>query len=205
MYRTTFRHIPLTRPAEQTRLLKLQPDIDVIRLNIQTYELAECPKFVALSYEWGNCSDMYDIIIDGAVFKIRQNLRDALEHIRTLQADTSSTRLFDHDSPSFWIDAIAIDQSNDREKPHQVSIMGKIYRQASHVVAWLGLEQGDDCSGLALDYLSTGPKVSSGYIMIIQTHSHSRQRKGRSANCVTDRTSSACGLSRSVFLPKSFT
>jgi hypothetical protein len=163
MYRTTFRHIPLTRPAEQTRLLKLQPDIDVIRLNIQTYELAECPEFVALSYEWGDGSEIHDIIIDGAVFKIRQNLRDALEHIRTLQADTSSTRLFDHDSPSFWIDAIAIDQSNDREKPHQVSIMGKIYRQASHVVAWLGLEQGDDCSGLALDYLSTGPKVSSGY------------------------------------------
>ncbi|RII22833.1 hypothetical protein CUC08_Gglean013272 [Alternaria sp. MG1] len=159
MCRTTFKHIPLARPAEQIRLLKLQPGADVIRLNIQTYELTECPEFVALSYEWGDGSEIHDINIDGAVFKIRQNLRDALEHVRTFQANTSSTRLFEEDSPYFWIDAIAIDQANNTEKPHQVSIMGKIYRQASHVIAWLGPEQDGDNSGLALDYLSTGPGV----------------------------------------------
>ena len=160
MSRTTFKHIPLTRPAEQIRLLKLQPDADDIQLNIQTYELAECPEFVALSYEWGDGSEIHNIIINGSVFKIRQNLHDALKHIRTLQADRSSTRLFNHDSPSFWIDAIAIDQANDREKPHQVSIMGKIYRQASHVVAWLGLEQDGDNSALAMGFLNeTGVKL----------------------------------------------
>ncbi|CAN9237040.1 unnamed protein product [Alternaria alternata] len=163
MSQTTFKHIPLTRPAEQIRLLKLQPDTDVIRLNIQTYELAECPEFVALSYEWGNGSEIHDIIIDGAVFKIRQNLRDALEHIRTLQADTSSTRLFEEDSPYFWIDAISIDQSNDTEKPHQVSIMGKIYHQAWDVIAWLGLEQNGDDSALALDYLNASFKLPLDY------------------------------------------
>jgi hypothetical protein len=160
MSRTTFKHIPLTRPAEQIRLLELQPDADAIQLNIQTYELAECPEFVALSYEWGDGSEIHNIIINGSVFKIRQNLHDALKHIRTLQADRSSTRLFNHDSPSFWIDAIAIDQANDREKPHQVSIMGKIYRQASHVVAWLGLEQDGDNSALAMGFLNeTGVKL----------------------------------------------
>ncbi|OAG17235.1 HET-domain-containing protein, partial [Alternaria alternata] len=148
MCRATFKHIPLARPAEQIRLLKLEPGADVIRLNIQTYELTEYLRFVALSYEWGHGSEIHDIIIDGEVFKIRQNLRDALEHIRTLQADTSSRRLFEEDSPYFWIDAIAIDQSNDTEKPHQISIMGKIYRQASHVIAWLGLEQNGDDSAL---------------------------------------------------------
>jgi hypothetical protein len=163
MSQTTFEHVPLTRPAEQIRLLKLQPDTDVIRLNIQTYELAVCPEFVALSYEWGDGSEIHDIIIDGAVFKIRQNLRDALEHIRTLQADTSSTRLFEEDSPYLWIDAIAIDQANNTEKHHQVSMMGKIYRQASHVVAWLGLEQHGDNSALALKYLSTDPGMWNDY------------------------------------------
>ncbi|KAH8626907.1 hypothetical protein IG631_18925 [Alternaria alternata] len=163
MCRTNFKHIPLARPAEQIRLLKLQPGADVIRLNIQTYELTECPKFVALSYEWGHGSEIYDIIIDGGFFKIRQNLRDALEHIRTLQADTSSTRLFEEDSPCFWIDAIAIDQLNDWEKPHQVSVMGKIFGQAAHVVAWLGLEQPGDLSWWALDYLNTDPEVPFGH------------------------------------------
>ncbi|RYN26176.1 hypothetical protein AA0115_g7152 [Alternaria tenuissima] len=157
MCRTTFRHIPLASPAEQIRLLKIQPDTDVIRLKIHTCELGESPVFVALSYEWGDGSEIHDIIIDGAVFKIRQNLRDALEHIRTLQADTSSTRLFEEDLPYFWIDAMAIDQSNDKEKPHQVSIMGKIYRQASHVIAWLGTEQPDDDSALAMRCLDSLP------------------------------------------------
>jgi hypothetical protein len=159
MCRATFKHIPLARPAEQIRLLKLEPGADVIRLNIQTYELTEYLRFVALSYEWGHGSEIHDIIIDGEVFKIRQNLRDALEHIRTLQADTSSRRLFEEDSPYFWIDAIAIDQSNDTEKPHQISIMGKIYRQASHVIAWLGLEQNGDDSALALNYLNPDIEV----------------------------------------------
>jgi hypothetical protein len=163
MFRTTFKHIPLARPAEQIRLLKLQPGAGVIRLEIQTYEITECPEFVALSYEWGHGSEIQDIIIDGAVFKIRQNLRDALEHIRTLQADKSSTRLFEQDSPYFWIDAIAIDQLNDTEKPHQVSVMGKIFSQAAHVVAWLGLEQPGDLSWWALDYLNTDPEVPLGH------------------------------------------
>lgn len=163
MSRTTFEHIPLARPAEQIRLLKLQPGTQVIRLSIQTYELAECPAFVALSYEWGDDSEIYDIIIDGAVFKTRQNLFDALGHIRTLQADTSSTRLFDKDSPYFWIDAIAIDQASHMEKPHQVSMMGKIYRRASHVIAWLGIGQNGDGSAMALDYLNDDPPEPDWY------------------------------------------
>lgn len=126
---------------------------------MQVYVLKESPAFVALSYEWGDSSATHEIIIDGAVFKIRQNLRDALEHLRILQADRSSTRLFDDDSPLFWIDAITIDQSNGDEKNHQVSMMGTIYRQASHVIAWLGLEQLGDDSALAMKYLSTGYEV----------------------------------------------
>ncbi|CAN9176797.1 unnamed protein product [Alternaria sp. RS040] len=159
MSRTTFKHIPLARPAEQIRLLKLQPDTDALRLDLLTYELKESPEYVALSYEWGDGSEIHDIIINGAVFKIRQNLHDALEHIRTLQADTSSKRLFKEDSPYFWIDAVTIDQLNDKEKTDQVCIMGNIFHQASHVIAWLGLEQSGDNSALAMEYLNSSPEV----------------------------------------------
>jgi hypothetical protein len=182
MSRVTFKHIPLARPAEQIRLLKIQFDTDIIRLKIHTCELGESPAFVALSYEWGDGSEIHDIIIDGAVFKIRQNLRDALEHIRTLQADTSSKRLFEEDLPYFWVDAMAIDQSNDKEKPHQVSIMGKIYRQASHVMAWLGTEQPDDDSALAMRCLDSLPDQDY-FVHSLEPYHTTREQKAIKELC----------------------
>lgn len=149
-------HIPLTSSTDQIRLLKLQPGAGTIRVTMQSYNLTESPPFVALSYEWGDDSEMHDIMINEQAFKIRRNLRDALQHIRILQADRSSTRLFDENSPHFWIDAIAIDQSNSAERAHQVSIMGNIFRQASHVIAWLGLEQPGDNSAAAMKHLNLG-------------------------------------------------
>jgi hypothetical protein len=37
-----------------------------------------------------------------------------------------------------WIDQICINQKNTLERSQQVNIMGCIYRQAQHVVMWLG-------------------------------------------------------------------
>jgi hypothetical protein len=43
-------------------------------------------------------------------------------------------------STPLWIDALCIDQSNTRERNHQVQLMGRIYAQATCVIAWLGID-----------------------------------------------------------------
>ena len=43
-----------------------------------------------------------------------------------------------------WIDAICINQQDLKEKGHQVRNMGRIYKQASSVLIFLGPGEGDD-------------------------------------------------------------
>lgn len=40
--------------------------------------------------------------------------------------------------PRYWIDALCINQHDDRERGHQVNMMSTIYSQAIYVFAWLG-------------------------------------------------------------------
>jgi len=39
---------------------------------------------------------------------------------------------------TLWVDAVCIDQANVLERNHQVSVMGKIYRNATRTIVWLG-------------------------------------------------------------------
>jgi hypothetical protein len=55
----------------------------------------------------------------------------------------------------FYIDAICINQTDDQEKSHQVTLMGSIYRNASLVVSWLG--QASESTKMAFELLR-GPR-----------------------------------------------
>lgn len=46
-----------------------------------------------------------------------------------------------------WIDALVINQNNISERSHQVNIMGDIYKAASRVIVWLGID--DDLTEIA--------------------------------------------------------
>jgi hypothetical protein len=48
-----------------------------------------------------------------------------------------------------WIDAICIDQTNQKEKEYQIQFMAQIYSQATHVIVWLG--ETAESSELALE------------------------------------------------------
>lgn len=50
-----------------------------------------------------------------------------------------------------WIDGLCINQCDDGEKGQQVALMGKIFQQATTVVAWLGPK--DDESNKVMDHL----------------------------------------------------
>jgi hypothetical protein len=93
--------------------------------------------YEALSYVWGSELKPNSIIIDNQCLKITHNLYMALLHLR------------DHGCPRvIWIDAICINQENDREKEHQIKLMAKIYVKASRVVIWLGDAEDDSDQAL---------------------------------------------------------
>ncbi|KAF1987744.1 HET-domain-containing protein [Aulographum hederae CBS 113979] len=125
---------PLDLAVRSIRLLRLvhgsyHEDIQTEIFEAWLDELDCLMPYEALSYVWGSTSEgnMVPINIDGSVKRVTGNLREALRHLRDKHCDRI-----------LWVDAICIDQENDLEKGHQVKHMGRIYKQAERVVAWLG-------------------------------------------------------------------
>jgi hypothetical protein len=83
-------------------------------------------------YVWGAKSPTKEILLNGQPFTVRLNLWDLLNQLRDVK--------YDH---YLWIDALSIDQENDREKSHQVAIMGSLYKRAETTIAWLGVPTED--------------------------------------------------------------
>ena len=117
------------------RVLHLQPASsygDPIECKIEEICLdgtsAQRRQFSALSYVWGDKHKTQPILCDGKKKLITMNCELALRHLRHKQR-----------SCSLWIDAISINQGSDKELNHQVSLMGDIFRYATHVYIWLGL------------------------------------------------------------------
>ncbi|KAK8112248.1 heterokaryon incompatibility protein-domain-containing protein [Apiospora kogelbergensis] len=84
------------------------------------------PRYVALSYVWGNAEDTREIRLNRSAFLVTRNLHAALLRLR----DDSVTSYL-------WIDAICINQRNDVEKAQQVARMAEIYANAEDVTFWL--------------------------------------------------------------------
>ncbi|CZR62592.1 uncharacterized protein PAC_12489 [Phialocephala subalpina] len=104
----------------------------------------QAAEYEALSYEWqppGSDTAKFNISIDGTVVAIRRNLYDALRHLRH---ETQGRVL--------WIDAPCINQSELKERNHQVYMIGKIYSRAIRVLAWTGLADKD--SDVAFDFIA---------------------------------------------------
>ena len=101
----------------------------------QTYE--------AISYCWGNCLSKTNIILNGLKFMAPSSAVTPLVYFRQSA------------KPRFvWIDALCIDQTNDREKEHQVAMMGAIYVSAASTLVWLGVSQDDEKTKHAVRFCS---------------------------------------------------
>ncbi|KAF5578246.1 heterokaryon incompatibility protein [Fusarium pseudocircinatum] len=88
--------------------------------------------YEALSYVWGSQDTPNEVEVNGKTLAITASLHDALWHLRQIDEDRI-----------LWVDALCIDQSNIKERGHQVNHMGEIYRKADNVVFWLGYLNGD--------------------------------------------------------------
>ncbi|KAH8589051.1 heterokaryon incompatibility protein-domain-containing protein [Bisporella sp. PMI_857] len=110
----------------------------IFECSLQSYELldGQYPKYTALSYTWGDSRRCVPIIVNGVKFYITSNLLVALQHLKDIQKSHPDI------SGRWWVDMISINQDDDRERGHQVSIMRDIFQCASLVIAWLGPEAG---------------------------------------------------------------
>ncbi|KAH7317337.1 heterokaryon incompatibility protein-domain-containing protein [Rhexocercosporidium sp. MPI-PUGE-AT-0058] len=106
------------------RLLTLQPSTNPavqISCTLTKVSLDDEPEYEALSYAWGSPGDEREILINGDIALVRENLFQALMHLR------KRTHLRRRRDRVFWIDALCINQQNVSERNHQVKQMGQIY------------------------------------------------------------------------------
>ncbi|KAI0159013.1 heterokaryon incompatibility protein-domain-containing protein [Pestalotiopsis sp. NC0098] len=133
----SFESPPLDQEKSQFRLLQILPQpCSTWHYSLSTFNIAECPPYVTLSYVWGDDEPSHSIILNGQPFLIRNNLSDALPRLARLGRSKSST--FRREEKHFWIDAICIDQEDIRERGHQVERMAEIYTKSALTFAWLG-------------------------------------------------------------------
>jgi hypothetical protein len=128
-----FCYSPLSSDFDSIRLLRLMPHRDKaadIQCELFDYSLHEphgTHLYEALSYVWGDLNENLPIFVNGNRFNVTTNLHAALLQLR----NHSIERIL-------WIDAICINQADDKEKENQIQFMAEIYGQADRVLVWLG-------------------------------------------------------------------
>jgi hypothetical protein len=120
---------PLRGHSREIRLLRWAPsnNEDDMRFSLEVCSLNDCPKYVALSYTWGNNKHVRKVTVDDHSVRIRETL---FEFLKSLPQNAKSVPL--------WLDVLCINQRDVEERNDQVASMSAIYRQATDVYCWLG-------------------------------------------------------------------
>ncbi|KAK3935097.1 heterokaryon incompatibility protein-domain-containing protein [Diplogelasinospora grovesii] len=165
-HNTSFPYPLLPAGVDAIRVLAVEPGdfLDSLVCTLTPAAFSDRPKYVALSYTWGSSypdnsklslslndagplphfpstspnrlrtvsmqtttSDPVFLTMNNQPFHVGHNLYLALLHLR------SPTHPI-----SVWVDAICINQADEKERNQQVSLMSFIYTRATRVVAWLG-------------------------------------------------------------------
>ncbi|KAI9170944.1 BZIP-type transcription factor MBZ1 [Paramyrothecium foliicola] len=115
------------------RILTLQPgrDDDPLIGSLSVEHIAAKPDYEAVSYVWGSDGRYAELAFDGGgVLALTQSACDALRRMRL------------RDRPRrLWADQVCINQADVPERSHQVSLMNSIYKNARHVLVWLGRDE----------------------------------------------------------------
>ena len=110
-----------------------------IDCTLKTVVLGEQHNYEALSYVWGAPARNSPITVNGLRFLVTKNLYAFLIRARLCSK-----------SPTFWIDGICINQTDQKERSDQVRIMRDIYKSAASVRVWLGEEVESTAAAFAL-------------------------------------------------------
>jgi len=115
--------------------------MSALRCELIQVPLDNAPKYIAISYAWGDSGHTQNIQVDGIAKPITTSLYGALKALRRRNGVVTA-----------WADALCIDQSNGEERTVQVQLMKDIFSKAQSVSVWLGPEAEE--SGLAMRLLS---------------------------------------------------
>ncbi|KAI1124407.1 hypothetical protein F5Y10DRAFT_249557 [Nemania abortiva] len=100
----------------------------VVSCELTTWSLADAPPYYAVSYTWGDRWKTIWIQVNREAMRVRWNCAYLLWQVYR----HSGTDRY------IWVDAICINQRDNREKSHQVARMGKIFEKAERVLACIG-------------------------------------------------------------------
>lgn len=123
---------------------------------LETFRLngSATPKYTAISYVWGDNKigeKGPSISLNGHLVQILRSVRPILETCKRLISDEDPVTQW------IWIDSICINQQDLQERAKQVTLMGRIFRQAERVLVWLGEEDGlRSVSGMEMIRLIAG-------------------------------------------------
>jgi Heterokaryon incompatibility protein (HET) len=120
----------IAAPGHTIRVLALLPgEGPTLKATMFCVDLSSGPIFEALSYVWGamEADASYFLNIDGTIMEITPNLYHALQALRLRQGPRV-----------LWVDAVCINQNDNRDKETQICMMEEIYRSANHVAIYLG-------------------------------------------------------------------
>jgi hypothetical protein len=134
-----FQYRPLRPEKNEIRLLRVSPCGlgDEVNCSLDHVAMATSPVYCALSYTWGDASQLHEISIDGLRFPVTHSLLTALRHFHHVS-----------EHQVLWVDAICINQQDNDERSEQVNKMRSIYEGATEVKVWLG--EASENSGRAL-------------------------------------------------------
>jgi hypothetical protein len=140
----TFPYQPLDASKSEIRIINLKPGTASSPLQCALQHVPTANKsrasYKALSYTWGAPEPTKILLLDGIQIQVRENLWQALYHIRQQNATLQ-----------LWVDALCINQEDIPERNEQVSRMGTLYNQAEEVIVWLGPEK--DGSDVAISFI----------------------------------------------------
>lgn len=120
--------------SEQIRLIRLRPGKWTDPIVCELYNTQqvnahnERVHYYALSYVWGSHGIMRPILLAGQTYHITVNLERALRYSRHHYPD----------GMILWVDALCIDQTDMKERMHQVQLMGQIYSKCLKMIIYLG-------------------------------------------------------------------
>ncbi|KAJ5116704.1 heterokaryon incompatibility protein-domain-containing protein [Penicillium angulare] len=154
---SSFTYKSLPDGGNFTRMVQLLPNVNSdapVECHLLDYDLGSTEYqphvYEALSYCWGSQNKPESAILNGLTLPITTNLKAALQHLRDSQLPRT-----------VWIDAICINQDDNKEKGKQIPLMRRIYAQASQVIVWLG--DCTDAGDKALEELRDPAMIWTGY------------------------------------------